>query len=460
MNDLAYHQDELICALATGWSQSALGVIRASGEGCIDALKPIFSRPEPLVQAEGHTAVYGHILKAPGGEPVDQVLVTVFRGKRSFTGQESVEISCHGGFPAIQGILESLRSAGFRDAAPGEFSLRAFVNGKIDLTRAEAVHEIVTAKTDRAHDLALRRLAGSVEKRVNDIKDELVRVMSALELQLDYPEDEVGHEILPEPEAAARPRREIQALADTYRAGRLFQEGVKIALTGRTNAGKSSLFNLFLREDRAIVSDIHGTTRDYLEAWISIEGVPVCLIDTAGFRRADNAIEAEGIRRSEAITRGSHLVLYIIDGSQELNDEDRGVLSASSDDGPVIVWNKVDSPGASEGGAPGGTFPVSALTGQGFGPLQEEILRRIHGEELKASADSGQAVIDSARQRRLLKRSAEALLHVEEGLGSDAPLDGIAMDMREALDALGEITGEVTSADILETMFSGFCVGK
>jgi len=458
MQDLSYHQDELICALATGWSQSALGVIRASGAGTLSAVKPYFSNPSALENADGYSIVYGYILKTPGGVPVDQVLISVFRGSKSFTGQESIEISCHGGFPAIQGILDSLRSAGFRDAAPGEFTLRAFVNGKIDLTKAEAIHEIVTAKTDRAHDLALRRLSGSVVDRINQIKTQLIRTMSALELQLDYPEDEVGDEILPSPDEVAQERRALEELVSTYRAGRLYQEGLKIALTGRTNAGKSSLFNLFLREDRAIVSDVHGTTRDYLEAWINIEGIPVCLIDTAGFRRADNSVEAEGIRRSEEIKKESHLILYVVDGVSGLNEEEQALLKKSQDQGPLIVWNKMDV--KSDINPPEGTFPVSAVTGEGFSALQGEILKRIHGDELEMAVDSGQAVIDSARQKDLLDRAVLALGHVEEGLTSGAPLDGIAMDMRDVLDSLGEITGEVTSADILETMFSGFCVGK
>jgi len=458
MQDLGYHQDDKICALATGWGQSALGVIRVSGEASLSALETVFSRPRALREASGNSLVYGYILKAPGGDPVDQVLVAVFRGGRSYTGQESAEITCHGGIPAVQGILESLRGAGFRDAAPGEFTLRAFVSGKIDLTRAEAVHEIVTAKTSRAHDLALHRLSGSVEARVNTVKTRLVKMMSALELQLDYPEDEVGDEILPAPEDAGAERRELEDLSATYRAGRLYQEGIKIALTGRTNAGKSSLFNLFLREDRAIVSEVHGTTRDYLESWISLAGIPVCLIDTAGFRDADNSVEAEGIRRSQEISRESHLVLYLVDGAEGMNGEDRKVWENREQSGVLVVWNKVDRAEAQD--FPEGVFPVSALDGGGFDALQQEILRRIHGDELRMAVDSGQAVIDSARQKRLLDRAVEALGHVESGLRDGAPLDGVAMDLREVLDSLGEITGEVTSAQILDTMFSGFCVGK
>ena len=457
MRDIAYHQDEPICALATGWGQSALGIIRISGPGTLGMLRRIFSRPKSLDAAPGYSAVHGHILKTPGGPFVDEVLVTVFRGTRSYTGQEGADISCHGGLPAVQGILESLRGVGFRDAAPGEFTLRAFLSGKLDLTRAEAVHEIVTAKTSQAHTLALRRLSGAVERRIDRIKGDLMKILSALELRLDYPEDELGDAALPSSREVFPLRHALEELASTYRMGQLFQEGFRVAFAGRTNAGKSSLFNLFLREDRAIVSDSHGTTRDYLEAWVALEGIPLCLVDTAGFRRANSGVEAEGIRRSEEIIKSSHLVIYIIDGAEGMNGEDRRVWKERTSAGPLLVWNKVD---VSDAEVPEGTLPVSALTGKGYPLLQEEILRRIRGDEAWASAESGQGVIDSSRQKHLLDRAAEALEQVEKGLASEAPLDGIAMDTREALNSLGEITGEVTSTDILKTMFSDFCVGK
>ncbi|MBI9102007.1 MAG: tRNA uridine-5-carboxymethylaminomethyl(34) synthesis GTPase MnmE [Spirochaetales bacterium] len=455
MKELTYNQDDLICALATGWGASALGVIRTSGIGAIEAVSRIFSRPEVLNEAPGHTLVYGYIIDADSGKQIDQVMAAVFRAPRSYTGEESVELSCHGGVPGLKAVLEALNKAGFRDAGPGEFTMRGFVNGKLDLTRAEAVHEIVTARTGRAHDLALHRLSGAVETQINLVKGSLVRIMSALELQLDYPEDEVGDEILPLPEEAGAVRAKVEDLIATFRAGRLYQDGIRIVLTGATNAGKSSLFNLFLKEERSIVSEIHGTTRDYIESWVSMDGIPVSLYDTAGLRDADNPVELEGIRRSSDVVSAAHLVLYIVDGQAGAREDELERIKTGN--GEILyIWNKID---LSSEPPPEGVFPISALTGEGFGALEDEILMRVRGG-LSIGELSGSAVIDSRRQRDLLMRTSEALVHVEEGLSLNAPLDVIAVDVREALDCLGEITGDVTSADILDTMFSSFCVGK
>ena len=455
MNELPLNQDELICALATGWNVSALGVIRTSGSGAIDAVASVFSRPGSLKEAPGHTVVYGHIVDPDSNERVDQVLASVFRSPRSYTGEDSVEITCHGGIPGLRAVIDALHKAGFRDAGPGEFTMRGFINGKLDLTRAEAVQEIVTARTAKAHEMALHRLSGSVERRINLIKEDLIKIMSALELQLDYPEDEVGDEILPSPEDAGKAAEALKSLADTFREGRLYQEGVKIVLTGATNAGKSSLFNLFLREERAIVSDIHGTTRDYLESGISIEGIPVTLYDTAGIRQADNPVELEGIRRSGDVTAAADLVIYMIDGRIGATEEEMDALGKRTRR-DLFIWNKTD---LAEEKAPEGTFGLSTVTGEGFDLLEKEILTRVRDDLPGYSGVQG-AVIDSKRQFDLLTRGREAMERARDGLEEGAPLDAVAVDLREALDSLGEITGEVTSADILDSMFSSFCVGK
>jgi len=456
MEELKYQQDDLICALATGWNASALGVIRTSGTGAVEALARIFSRPEILKAAAGQSLVYGHILDPRTDSRVDEVMIAVFRAPRSYTGEESGEITCHGGIPGLKAVLSCLREAGFRDAAPGEFTLRAFMNGKLDLTRAEAVHELVTARTDRAHRMALHRLSGSVETRIRALREELVRALAALELQLDYPEDEVGDEALPDPREMAALERRLSELADTFRVGRLYQEGVRIVLTGATNAGKSSLFNLFLKEERAIVSEIHGTTRDYLESAVSLRGIPVTLYDTAGLRAADNPVEQEGIRRSADVAASADLVLYLVDGIRGLGPGEQELLSGG-DSRRILVWNKADGPILP---VPSGGYAVSAVTGRGFPELEEEIFRRLTCGAGGTGEGAGQTVIDSERQKDLLRRAAEALSHVVRGLEAQAPLDGMAMDLKEALDCLGEITGEVTTAEILETMFSSFCVGK
>lgn len=453
VQDIRYNQDDIICSLATGWGRSALAVIRASGSGTIDALKGIFSNPNSLGSAAGYSIVYGHILSSSQGAPVDEVLVSIFHDSEGYTGEESAEISCHGGTPAIQGVLEALRGVGFRDAAPGEFTLRAFLNGKIDLTRAEAVQEIVSAKTDHAHSLALGRLSGSVERRIKEINDVLVHVAATLEVQLDYPEEEIDQELPPVGSDISRQKQALSELSSSYRTGKLYQEGVRVALTGETNSGKSSLFNRLLGEERAITSEQHGTTRDYLEGWISLNNIPICLIDTAGFRSVEDTVEQEGIRRSTEIRDAADLVIHLIDATKGIS---ANTLVGHEPQGTLWVWNKMD---ACTTPPPDGVIPVSALTGEGLERLQRAMEEAIVCDTILPS-DHGDVVIDSARQKHLLDSAVAALTCVEDGLGAGVPLDGVAVDLRSAINLLGEITGEITSADILEEMFSGFCLGK
>lgn len=457
MTNYEYSPDDPIAALATGWDQSALAVIRVSGADTVKQVSSLFSRPAALEGAPGHSLVYGHIVEPPSRRPLEQVLVAVFRAPRSYTGEESLEISCHGGLPAVKSILDLLEQQGIRSAAPGEFTMRAFMNGKLDLTRAEAVHEIVTAKTQRAHELAFHRLSGALESRINRMKEALLDLNSAVEVILDYPEDELDGQIAAETPldrgALSGVEEEIRDLLRTYDTGRIYRDGVAVALAGQTNAGKSSLFNLFLREDRAIVSEIHGTTRDYLESWVTIEGIPVRLFDTAGFRQADNPIESEGIRRSGQVIGQAALILYLVDASRGLDDEDRRFLAAPHREKVLPLWHKAD---IGTGPAPEGFFSVSSLTGEGFHGLEERIAQLVLGRERGQS----ELVLDSRRQKRLLERCLEALGHVKQGLAAGVPLDALAGDLREALNALGEITGEITSGDILDRMFSEFCVGK
>jgi len=458
VKDNPYDTEDLIAALATPWASGALAIIRTSGEGCVRAFTPIFSNAEQLREARNGTMVFGY-LHDRGGDEVDQVMLGIFLNGHGYTGQESVEIYCHGSLPGIQRILELLRGEGFRDAAPGEFTMRAFLKGKMDLTQAEAVQEIVTAKTRRAHSLALNRLSGAVWQRIDSLKTRLKQILALLELQLDYPEDEL-EELPPLPlDEMEKIGGGIEELLATYRAGRLFQEGVTVALAGPTNAGKSALFNLFLKEDRSIVSGVHGTTRDYIESWITISGIPVRLFDTAGLRDAEHPVEAEGIRRSARIIENAVLVLYIVDGTEGLSDWDREVLQkreiipGGGDRKYLFVWNKIDLAAQP---APEGWLPLSAETGEGFSRLENELSSRILG----AASAEGEVMIDSRRQNELLVRAGEALQQARQAARDGMAMDFIAADLREALDALGEITGEVTSADILNQIFGDFCVGK
>ena len=278
MKNLQYDTDDLITALATPWGESALAVIRTSGKNCIEAVASVFDDSNKLKNADGNTLLRGYIIDPDTKERIDEVVAGIYRNPRSYTGEDLVEIYTHGSLPGIRAVLAALKKGGFRNAGPGEFTLRAFLNKKMDLTRAEAVHEIITSKSRKAQNLALARLSGNVFNKINIIKHSLSDILASVELQLDYAEDEDDPGAGINPEHLKKSRKELEELASTYRIGRLYQDGIKIVLAGRTNAGKSALFNLFLKEDRSIVSDIHGTTRDYIESYISIKGVPVRLL--------------------------------------------------------------------------------------------------------------------------------------------------------------------------------------
>jgi tRNA modification GTPase len=454
MNHETYDPDDRIAALATPWAESALAVIRTSGQGCIDAISPLFSAD--LIHQKSREMLYGILSDPHTGEALDEIMAVVFRAPGSYTGQESVELYCHGSLPGIQKILSLLFRSGFRQASPGEFTFRAFINGKMDLTRAEAVQEIISSKTGKAQSMALNRLSGSLEKRIDHFKQMAAGMAALFAIQLDYPDDEVDAPPMPMNEIRDM-KQGLKELIDSYTVGKIYQEGVVIALAGRTNAGKSSLFNLFLKEDRSIVSDVHGTTRDYLESWISLGGIPIRLYDTAGLRQSEDPVEEEGIRRTREVMENAHILIYVLDGSIGLSSEEEDMLKTEPSEGGkerILVWNKAD---ISTITPPEGAISISAVTGEGFTELEEVLRSRIFRD---AAHVGSEAVVDSLRQKELLERAYSGVVKVEEAIHNGLPVDILAMDLHDVLQALGEITGEVSSSDILERMFSNFCVGK
>lgn len=454
MESAGYGEDDAIVALATGWAESALAVVRATGKGCVELAAALVGDPAALRDAEGGTVRFARIVAPGTGELIDEATVAVHRSPRSFTGEDSVEITCHGSLPGLSRILQAMEAAGFRKALPGEFSFRAFMNGKIDLSEAEAVQELVGARTEEARGLALRRLAGGLRGEIAAIKAELLGMLAAVELRLDYAEDDdVGDEELPLAEIEGLEDR-LARLSDSWAAGKLYSEGVRIALAGRTNSGKSSLFNLFLKEERAIVSEHHGTTRDYLGEWIDLGGVPSLLFDTAGLREPGDPVEAEGIARSAAVVDQADLVLYLVDAERGFCAEDRDFIRAHGYLQLLVVWSKCDLAPPPEGED---CAPVSAATGEGFAGLvrlaSERVLRGLR-------PGRSELALGSERQKLLVDRALEALESVRLSALDGMSLDIIAPELREAVDALGGITGETATEDILRQIFSRFCVGK
>jgi tRNA modification GTPase len=462
-NEGFYGEESPIAACATALSGTALSLIRVSGSGSVRLLSGHFSRPAALLEAAGNTVVHGWIMD--DGRRIDETLVSVYRAPKSYTGEEGMDITCHGGAAAGRAVLKTLKKCGFREALPGEFTFRAFLNGKIDLTRAEAVMEIVSAKSDGGRERAVTRLSGVLEREIRRINELLLEVLTEVELLLDYSEMDgvtAEDEALPGRDRVEEALSRLRALEASYRAERLYRDGALAVIAGKPNAGKSSLFNLLLSEERAITSAIPGTTRDWIEGWVSIEGVPVRLVDTAGLREASAEIERLGIERSFDRLREADIIILVLDGAEPagaLYDEAEDFARRWEKTPVLAVWNKADI-AVPPPAAGGGRFcAVSAKTGEGLDALYRMIARALE-ETAGGSLDARGAGLGSSRQKELIDAAAasveSALAMRDEGL----PADLIAPALREAVDCLGEITGEVSTAGILEAMFSRFCVGK
>jgi len=463
-NDNAnYGDDSPIAAFATTPGNSALTLIRCSGKGSIELTSSIFS--SSLMSAQGNTVIHGWIISNKN-EKIDDVLVSVFRAPKSYTGQDSFDICCHGGMTAGKAVMSALKSAGFRDALPGEFTFRAFMNGKLDLTKAESVMELVSAKTETSRRHAVSRLSGSLHNEIDGIKKLLVDVLAATEIYLDYSEDEISADAeevegkLPKKDTALEALKRLKKLSASWQLERIFQEGITVVIAGCPNSGKSSLFNALLKEDRSIVTEIPGTTRDWIEAWVSIEGIPIRLIDTAGLREAADSVEKIGVERSRKLLEESDIVLYLIDGSRGLTDEDKDFIA--NIDRHILVWNKCDIAPLPQSLQVSGQTPicVSAKTGEGLIELYAAITSAAGIKDLQLHDDSSSATLGTIRQKNLVDTACTSLEEALTLSDNDEPLDLIAPLLKDTVNSLGEITGEVSTADLLEKMFSDFCVGK
>lgn len=438
----SYNVDEPIYAPATAYAPSALAVIRLSGKNTIEMLSQAFSSPSRLNKAASKTLVHGYILDEENVR-IDEVVLAVYREGSGYTGEEAVEISCHGSLVVLRRLFTRLEQLGFKRAEKGEFTFRAFMHGRMDLTQAEAVEEIIHSKSEISQEKALDRLSGKLRDSLAAVKTRLVDILASLEVQLDYAEDEIIDEwVFPEAEVSSI-ISSLKALSSTYGASRIYREGAKVVLAGAANAGKSSLFNLLVKEDRAIVSPVPGTTRDFIETWIDLGGIPVRLFDTAGLRSSDDMVESEGIRRSEALMDDADLIIYLV-------DPDDGLLPENIDsDRTLVVYSKRDKRRMAD------DLSISSVTGEGVSELIDEVKERLMG---RSPQEEGGLSIDSERQYSYLLSCIDALESAERS--KDAPVDIMAMFFQSALESLGYITGEVTTEDLLDTLFSKFCLGK
>lgn len=456
----SYTPEEPIAAIATALAPSALALIRISGKNCIELLSKVFSRPKALTQAEGNTIVYGWIVDSVNPDQkqkIDEVLVSVFRTPKSYTGEEMAEISCHGGISPVTAIFNLLLKNGFRTALPGEFTFRAFINGKTDLTKSEAVKEIIDSKTDASRSLAAGRLSGNLYNEIQSIKEKIISTIASIEVELEYPEDEENFSDSFDSTLLLQAKNSLTELSKSWQSQKLYQDGARIILCGKTNAGKSSLFNALLKEERAIVSDIEGTTRDWIESWVSFDGIPARLFDTAGLRITDDVIEQRGVEMTKDLTQDADIIIYLVDSTKEESKDDIDFINSFNGKIPVIkVLNKIDVL-QNNSKLDENSVKISAKTGLGI----SDLIKTVKGTLVQSTkSDRTQAGLGSERQKQAVDEALDSVNHALEVSEGGFSMDAVVQDLEDALSFLSEITGETTPEDILGNIFANFCVGK
>lgn len=458
-----YDTTDTIAAIATPLGESGIGVIRISGSKAYDVGDAIFQSKSslPLAQRRDRSIQYGLIVD-DDGKAVDEVILLIMKGPRSYTAEDVLEIQCHGGRQSLSEILGLVLRHGARLANPGEFTQRAFVNGRLDLAQAEAVMDVIQAKSAQGLTSAVSQLEGRLSRVVGDMRLHLTDFITRLEVTVDYPEEDLEDIEVPDIAGAIREmERRLDDMLAESKSGRMMRDGVMAAIAGTPNAGKSSLLNRFLETERAIVTDVPGTTRDVIEEWISIQGVPICLVDTAGIRSTDDTVEQIGVRRAKEYMERADIILVVVDQSRPLQEEDRQILETARGRQALIVLNKEDLQPAFETeelqsyGLP--LLSISASTGAGMGELKDAMLSLALQQGLTAAQS---ALLANTRHIELVRQSREALQRALDTIEVGMPVDCAIVDIREAWELLGSITGDTVHDDIIEEIFSRFCLGK
>jgi tRNA modification GTPase len=452
-------KQDTICAVSTPPGEGGIGIIRVSGGRAFAVVTEVF-RPrnaKELSEAKTHTLHYGHVLDPHTGETVDEVIVSVMRAPATYTREDVVEINCHGGMVPLRRIMELLITAGARHAEPGEFTKRAFLSGRIDLVQAEAVMDIIHSKTELSHQAANALLLGGLSSEIAALRSRLVSLIASVEAGIDFPEEDIvtAHSLADD---VGRVLREIDSLLASFSYGRILRDGFAVAIVGRPNVGKSSLLNALLRQDRAIVTEIPGTTRDVLEEYLNISGVQLRILDTAGIRHSHDLVEREGVRRSLAAIESADIVLVVLDGSLPLTAEDRRVLDEVQEKTAIAIVNKADLERKLEKiASPEIQVTLSCRSGAGLEDLKRAISGVIQQGGI-ASREHLWAV--NQRHKSALEQTKTALENALASVRSGLSPEFTALDLRDALDSLGLIIGATYTEDILERIFNEFCIGK
>ena len=456
--------DATIAAISTAMSASGIGIVRISGENAMDVIAKSYrskNGKKDIRTVVSHTIHYGFIYD--GEEVVDEVLVMIMRGPHTYTGEDTVEIDCHGGVYAMKRVLETVLKNGAVIAEPGEFTKRAFLNGRLDLSQAEAVMDVIQAKNSMALKSSVEQLKGSVQRAVKEIRARLLHQIAYIETALDDPEHFDLTDYTQELQKIVEKESEnISELLKTADDGRMIQEGIKTVILGKPNAGKSSLLNFLVGEDRAIVTEIAGTTRDILEEYISLNGITLRVIDTAGIRETEDVVEKIGVGKAKQMAEDADLILYVVDSSLPLDDNDREIMELLSGRKSIVIYNKTDLEAAvdieelkEKTGSP--VIPVSVVEETGISQLEDEIKRMFFHGELSFNDE---VYITNARHKAALEESKESLKLVMDSIAMGMSEDFFSIDLMNAYESLGRIVGESVGEDLVNEIFSKFCVGK
>ena len=456
---------ETIAAIATGMSNSGIGIVRISGDQAFEVIDRIYRNKKgqagTLWDAKSHTAHYGYIYD--GEELIDEVLVMIMHAPRTFTGEDTVEIDCHGGVYAMQRVLDTVLKNGAEIAEPGEFTKRAFLNGRMDLSQAEAVMDVIQAKNEYALRSSMDQLRGSVQKAIRDIREKLIYHIAYIESALDDPEhislDGYPQELL---EVVDNEQKEVKRLLKTSSDGKMIQEGIQTVILGKPNAGKSSLLNLLIGENRAIVTDIAGTTRDILEEYITLHGISLKIIDTAGIRETKDIVEKIGVDRAREMAQKADLILYVVDSSVPLDENDEEIMEMLTGKKAIILYNKTDlqpeiQPEILKEKTGHPVIPISAKEEKGITELEEQIKDMFFGGEISFNDE---VYITNARHKAALEEADRSLDLVRNSIERGMPEDFFSIDLMNAYENLGKILGESVGEDLVNEIFSKFCMGK
>ncbi|MCB4987444.1 tRNA uridine-5-carboxymethylaminomethyl(34) synthesis GTPase MnmE [Streptococcus mutans] len=449
---------DTITAIATPLGEGAIGIVRISGSKALAIIKKIF-KGKNLDDVPSHTINYGHIVE--NGAIIDEVMVSVMRAPKTFTREDVIEINTHGGVAVTNEILQLVLRSGARMADPGEFTKRAFLNGRVDLAQAEAVMDLIRAKTDKAMAVAVQQLDGSLSNLINNTRQEILNTLAQVEVNIDYPEYDDVEEM-----TTALMREKTQEfetlltnLLKTARRGKVLREGLSTAIIGRPNVGKSSLLNNLLREEKAIVTDIEGTTRDVIEEYVNIKGVPLKLIDTAGIRETDDLVEKIGVERSKKALEEADLVLLVLNSAEKLTDQDRTLLEISQNSNRLILLNKTDLPEQIETDQlPEDCIKISVIKNQNIDVIEERINKLFFDNAAIVEKDA--TYLSNARHISLIEKALKSLQAVNDGLELGMPVDLLQVDMTRTWEILGEITGDAAPDELITQLFSQFCLGK